>query len=200
MLFVDKSIRKYPTWNNLYTPQSGQTSNARKCLKTACMNWHLAVCQSSVVMVVMQADSQCGHRAECRLCVKPRWETLSFAGDRLVARFFPFLACKVSQISRVLKAKFDKNLSSQKIQNLIRKLSPTTHNDDASCLQNLYRESRNTTLAPFVLCSPRIHQRYYKSTHTSISKSTPFLFKYQKKMLTSQMQTCLHSMDARQKP
>ena len=98
-----------------------------------------------------------------------------FVGPSL-AHFFPFLACKVSQISRVPKAKFDKNLSSQKIQNLIRKLSPTPHNDDASCLQNFYRESGNTTLAPFVLCSPRIHQRYYKSTHTFISKSsTPSL-------------------------
>jgi len=97
-----------------------------------------------------------------------------FVGLSLV-RFFPFLACKVSQISRVLKAKFDKNLSSQKIQNLIRKLTPIPHNDDACCLQNFYRESRNTTLASFVLCSTTIDQQYYKSTHTSISKSTPSL-------------------------
>jgi len=94
-------------------------------------------------------------------------------GSPSLARFFPFLARKVSQLSRVLHPKFDKNLSSQKIQNLIRKLTSTFHNDDASCLQNFYRESGNTTLAPFVLCSPRIHQRYYMSTHTSISKSTP---------------------------
>ena len=43
--------------------------------------------------------------------------------------------CKVSQICRVLHTKFDKNLSSQKVRNLIRKLNPAS-GDDTSRLQN----------------------------------------------------------------
>lgn len=45
--------------------------------------------------------------------------------------------CKVSQICRVLKSKFDKNLSSQKLCNLIRKLtSDDNHGSEQERLQH----------------------------------------------------------------
>ena len=48
--------------------------------------------------------------------------------------------CKVSEISRAFRRKFDQNLSSRKIRNLIQKLAPSSTEDSSSQLQTFLEE------------------------------------------------------------
>ena len=57
--------------------------------------------------------------------------------------------CKVSEIARVVRQKFDKNLFSQKIRNLIKKIT-TAEDDDSELLQTFLSKLKRIGV-PFII-------------------------------------------------
>lgn len=95
--------------------------------------------------------------------------------------------CKVNQISRALQTKFDKNLSSQKIQNLICKLIPEAKDDALNLSNFLERMEDNggtvaTTfdaggkVAALFLSSQSMKKAFLSSNATTIQAGTSFDF------------------------